>query len=398
MKLTKALVFWTFLLATSYVSAQHNKAYLKGEYKKESPGQVYTTKNQYIVDAIAPIANKNAVINNIILMIGDGMGVGHVFAAMSANNNQLYLEYADQTGLQKTQSKNKFNTDSAAAGTALACGKKTNNGFIGMTADSLAIKSILEMAAYNVKSTGLVAASKITHATPASFIAHVPSRKLYEDIATFFISDDIDVFIGGGLDDFDKREDSKSLLPDLEKKGFQIAKTLADLDKIEDGRVAGLLSSGHPDRYPTRGEFLPNSTKKAIQLLSQNKNGFFLMVEGSQIDWGGHDNDAGYVIEEMLDFDRTIGEVLKFAEQDGHTLVIITSDHETGGMSTHDANLEDGSIEARFTTGSHSSLLVPVFAYGPGADQFTGIYENTAIFDKMMKAFRFAQQPATSNQ
>lgn len=396
------------LLFISQVGVSQNsqdKAYLKGEYEKEEVLQPYTTNNQYVVDPISPIENIDAEIKNVILLIGDGMGVSHVFAALSANNDRLYIEYADKIGFQKTKSKNKYKPDSAAAGTALACGIKTNNGVIGMDTQNRAVKSILEIASENNKSTGLIASAKITHATPASFIAHVPSRGQYEDIATFFISDKVDVFIGGGMDDFDKREDSRSLLPDLFENGFQIVTTIEEMDQVQQGKMAALLSSGHVDRYPLRADFLPQSTKKAIQLLSQNENGFFLMVEGSQIDWGGHDNDVGYVIEEMLDFDRTIGEVLKFAQQDGHTLVIITADHETGGMSIHDANPEKGTIEARFTTGSHTSVMVPVFAYGPGAEQFTGIYENTDIFYKMLKAFNFTEgiqpiteQPKTSSQ
>lgn len=374
---------------TKTTEATQTKAYLKGEYKKEAVGQVYTTKNQHQVDVIPSISNPNAEIKNIILLIGDGMGVSEVFAGLSANNDQLYIEYANRVGLQKTKSKNSYKTDSAASGTALACGSKTNNGFIGMDADSTAVESILEIASQHGKATGLVAAAKITHATPASFIAHVPSRKLYEEIAEFFITDQLDVFIGGGLDDFNKREDTRTLLPDLEAKGFQVAQTEQELNEIKEGKIAGLLSSGHIDKYPARGEFLPHSTNKAIEILSQNENGFFLMVEGSQIDWGGHDNSVGYVVEEMLDFDRTVGEALKFAAEDGHTLVIITADHETGGMSVHDADPEKGSVEGRFTTGSHSSVMVPVFAYGPGADAFMGIYENTEIFHKMMEAFKF---------
>lgn len=384
----KVLFVFLILSQFTWAQTQQNKAYLKGEYKKEAVGQVYTTQSQHKVDPIAEFESQDAEIKNIILLIGDGMGVSHVFAAMSANNDQLYIEYANRVGLQKTKSKNRYKTDSAASGTGMACGIKTNNGFIGMDTDSVAVESILEKAAKHGKATGLVAAAKITHATPASFIAHVPSRKLYEDIAEFFISDDIDVFIGGGLDDFDKREDTESLIPALEEKDFQVVKTTEELNKIESGKIAALLSSGHIDRYPARGEFLPNSTRKAIEILSQNENGFFLMVEGSQIDWGGHDNSMEYVIEEMLDFDRTCGEALKFAEKEGHTLVIITSDHETGGMSIHNADPEKGRVEGRFTTGGHTSLMVPVFAYGPGSNAFMGIYENTEIFEKMLKALK----------
>lgn len=392
----KKISIFIFLFIISFSYAQ-TKAYLDGTYSKEAPGQVYTTEHQYTVDQIAKIADPKAEIRNVILMIGDGMGVSHVFAGMTANNDQLYLQYADRIGFQKTKSKNKYKTDSAAAGTALACGVKTNNGAIGVDSLNNPVMSILDYAAENGKATGLVAACKITHATPASFVAHSVSRNNYEDIAKYFISDELDVFIGGGMDDFDKREDSRSLIPDLENKGFQIARTSEELNEIHSGKIAALLSSGHIDKYPARGEFLPESTQKALEILSQNKSGFFLMVEGSQIDWGGHDNDLGYIVEEMLDFDRTIGEVLKFAEKDGHTLVIITADHETGGLSVHDGNLAEGSVEGRFTTGSHSSVMVPVFAYGPGADAFIGIYENTDVFEKMMKAFRFESQKSDKN-
>jgi len=385
----KFLLALLFLNLVSIVFAQNNKSYLKGEYKKEKPEQVYSTDHQYVVDQIQDISDAQAEIKNVILMIGDGMGVSQVFSGFSANKDQLYLQYAKYIGFQKTKSKNKYKTDSAAAGTALATGTKTNNGTIGMDSDLNPVKSILEIAHENNKATGLVAACKITHATPASFIAHVKNRGQYEDIAKYFVTDKLDVFIGGGMDDFDKREDTRSLLPDLEAKGFQIATTSEELQKIENGKIAGLMASGHIDRYPQRGEFLPESTQKALNLLSKDEDGFFLMVEGSQIDWGGHDNDVGYIVEEMLDFDRTIGEVLKFAQEDGHTLVIITADHETGGMSIHDADPEKGELEGRFTTGSHSSVMVPVFAYGPGAEKFIGIYENTEIFHKMMEAFQF---------
>jgi len=386
----KLKLFLAFTLVSSMAWAQTTKqTYLKGDYNKEAQGQVYTTKNQHAVDVIPAIGNNDAEIRNVILMIGDGMGVSEVFAGFSANNDELYIQYAKSVGLQKTKSKNRYKTDSAASGTAMACGVKTKNGAIGVDEDKEVLKSILEIASENDKSTGLVASAKITHATPASFVAHVPSRKLYEEIAEFFITDQLDVFIGGGLDDFDKREDTKSLLPELNAKGFQIVKTAEELDLIQEGKIAGLLSSGHIARYPERGEFLPNSTQKAIEILNQDEDGFFLMVEGSQIDWGGHDNDVGYIVEEMLDFDRAVGQAMKFAAKDGHTLVIITADHETGGLSVHDANPKKGKVEGRFTTGSHSSVMVPVFAYGPGAEDFMGIYENTEIFHKMLAAFDF---------
>lgn len=385
----KFLLSLLFVGLVSVVFAQNNKSYLQGEYKKEKPGQVYTTDHQYIVDQIQQVSDPNAEIRNVILMIGDGMGLSQVFSGFSSNNDQLYIQYAKYIGFQKTKSKSKYTTDSAAAGTALATGTKTTNGTLGMDSNLNPVTSILEIANEHEKATGLVAACKITHATPASFIAHVKNRGQYEDIAKFFVTDKLNVFIGGGMEDFDNRKDSISLLPNLKAKGFQVATTQDQVNKIKKGKIAGLLAPGHIAKYPERGEFLPENTQKALDILSKNRDGFFLMVEGSQIDWGGHDNDVGYIVEEMLDFDRTIGEVLKFAQEDGHTLVIITADHETGGLSIHDANPEKGKLEGRFTTGSHTSVMVPVFAYGPGADKFIGIYENTEIFHKMMKAFQF---------
>jgi len=363
--------------------------YLDGNYKAEEGGQVYVAKKQHVVDDIKPIADPDAEIQNVILLIGDGMGVSHVFAGMTANNDRLYIDQTTYVGLQKTKAKNKYRTDSAGAGSALATGKKTNYGSICVDENGESNATILETAAGNGYATGLVAACKITHATPAAFIAHVPVRNQYEDIATYFVSDSLDVFLGGGSDDFFKRETGVNLRPALEEKGFQVITEMEDLAAIKTGKVAGLFANGHLKKYPERGEFLVESTRKAIELLNQDEKGFFLMVEGSQIDWAGHDNNLAYTLEEMLDFDRAVGEALKFAAEDGHTLVIITADHETGGLSVINGDIENGMVEGKFNTTGHSSVMVPVFTYGPGAEKFSGIYENTAVFDKMMEAFGF---------
>jgi len=129
---------------------------------------------------------------------------------------------------------------------------------------------------------------------------------------------------------------------------------------------------------------LPVSSIKAIDILSQNPKGFFLMVEGSQIDWGGHANNKAYIVGEMTDFDNTIGKVLDWAEKDGNTLVVVTADHETGGMALTGGSVSRGVVDAKFIWKEHTGIMVPVFAFGPGADQFQGIYPNTAIYSKMM--------------
>ena len=136
---------------------------------------------------------------------------------------------------------------------------------------------------------------------------------------------------------------------------------------------------------------LPVSTEKAIKILNKNKKGFFLMVEGSMIDWGGHDNNIDYVITETLDFDRAIAKALEFAIEDGETLVIVTADHETGGLTLVGGDMRKKTIEANFSTGDHTAVMVPVFAFGPGAEEFGGIYENTEVFEKMMDAFGFSE-------
>jgi len=308
---------------------------------------------------------------------------------MTANNDRLYIDQAPYIGFHKTKAKDKYRTDSAAASSAIATGKKTNYAVISSDENHNAAPTILEYAAGNGYATGLVAACKITHATPAAFIAHASKRNQYQQIATYFVSDSLDVFLGGGSDDFFKEETGINFMPGLKAKGFQIINKLEDLKAIKKGKIAGLFANGHLEPYPQRGEFLVESTRKAIEILNQNKKGFFLMVEGSQIDWAGHDNNLAYTVEETLDFDRAVGEALKFASKDGHTLVIITADHETGGLSVINGDIEKGLVEGKFNTTGHSSVLVPIFTYGPGAENFVGIYENTVIFDKMMKAFGF---------
>ena len=133
-----------------------------------------------------------------------------------------------------------------------------------------------------------------------------------------------------------------------------------------------------------RGDFLTDASMKGIECLSKNEKGFFLMIEGSQIDWGGHANDADYLISEMLDFDKTLGAVLDFAKTNGETLVVVTADHETGGFTLAPNESNYNEIAPSFSTGGHSATMIPVLAFGPGSETFTGIYENTEIYHKIM--------------
>lgn len=329
-------------------------------------------------------------VKNIILLIGDGMGIPAVYSAMTVSPTSLNFERFPYTGFSKTYSLSDYITDSAAGGTALSSGKKTKNGVIGQDSTGNNFVSILEIAEKHGLATGLVSTSSITHATPASFIAHVPNRDAYEDIALEFLKTDIDVFIGGGIDNFYRREDKLNLLDSLKSRGYEVDTTLEGILASNSSKLAGLNVPKHnPYRLEGRGDMLPQSTKKAIEILSKNEKGFFLMVEGSQIDWAGHGNEAENLIDETLDFDKAIGLALDFAAADGNTLVIVTADHETGGVTIVDGNIQKHESVLNFSTTNHSAVMVPVFAFGPGSENFTGIFENTAIFDKMVKLYGF---------
>lgn len=325
---------------------------------------------------------------NVIFMIGDGMGLAQMYAGMVANGNKLQLERCKIIGFSKTYSASNFTTDSGAGGTALACGVKTKNYMVGMNPDSVAVQSILELADKNNLSTGIVVACALTHATPADFIAHQVNRNMYEEIAADYLKTDIDVFIGGGRKYFEKRTDNRNLTNELKAKKYQVAYSLDEVRATKAGKLAGLLYEDHNPAMPERGKMLPDATMAAIDILDNNKKGFFLMVEGSQIDWAAHDNNAAQIVREVLDFDETIGRVLDYAEKQGNTLVIITADHETGGMTFPAGNIKAGTFEALFSTKSHSGIPVPVYAFGPGAQHFSGFMENISMKGKIEKLLR----------
>jgi alkaline phosphatase len=328
---------------------------------------------------------------NIILMIGDGMGLAQVYSAMTANGGHLFLENFKNIGFSKTYSSDNYITDSAAGGTALSSGVKTYNGAIGVDRDKKPIPSIRELAEKKGLKTGLVSTSAITHATPASFLAHVSSRSSYEDIAADFLKTNIDVFIGGGVDNFEKRKDGRNLSKELKDKGYQVLYNMQDIQKVKSGKLAGLTAPEHNKPMPERGEMLVPATQTAINLLSQSKKGFFLMVEGSEIDFLAHENKTPGVVDETLDFDRAVGVALKFAASNGETLIIVTADHETGGMTINGGDYATGKVIAKYTSGGHTGIAVPVYAFGPCAEQFTGFMENTDIAKRMIQLLKVGQ-------
>jgi alkaline phosphatase len=340
---------------------------------------------------------------NIILMIGDGMGLSQITGGMYMNNNYLHLEKFPFVGLHKNYpAEQDLITDSAAGATAFSCGCKTYNAAIGVKADTTPCKTILELAEEHNLATGLVATCIIEHATPASFIAHVSHREKYEDIATYFPKTNFDLLIGGGKKYFDRRKtDNRNICEELTTKGYEVTgffeKEIKDLT-YNGKNLVYFTAEEHPLPAAQGRDYLPAASKFSTTFLDKkaNKKGFFLMIEGSQIDWGGHAGKTDYIITEMLDFDKAVGEVFDFAKKDGNTLVIVTADHETGGFAILKGsklnNIVGGFgdvMDEKSKSWYHTGTMIPVFAYGPGAEHFAGIYENTSIFDKMKKLFGF---------
>ena len=329
---------------------------------------------------------------NVILMIGDGMGLTQISAALYANNNRLFLEEFPIVGLHKQHSSNNLITDSAAGATAFACGVKTYNDAIGVDKDTLPVTNLIEICRKKGMSTGIVVSSSLAHATPAAFYAHQRSRVMKEEIALDLMTNRVDFLVGGGLADFNERSiDNRNLIDEMRTYGYQISTFL------EDELPRTLINTRQPFVYFTaRNEplssmmgrdYLPIAARLATAYLDNRaaNKGFFLMVEGSQIDWAGHAKRGPYLISEALDFNETIGEVLRFAKRNRETLVIVTADHETGGTAIQpDSKLKN--INLAFTGNAHTASMVPVFAFGPGAEAFAGIYENTDINRKIKAA------------
>jgi alkaline phosphatase len=333
------------------------------------------------------ISQKTKKPKNIILLVGDGMGLSEISSSLYFNEKPSSFLRFNTVGLLMTSSSEELITDSAAGATAFASGIKTYNGAIGVDLKMNPAETIVEHISKNGIATGLVATSSVVHATPAAFYAHQESRRMYEEIAADLVRSDIDFFAGGGLQFFENRKDSLDLLTQLKDANFEVH-TQKLPTKISDKKQAILLApNGMPKMSEKRGNFLVNATMLAIGQLSKNKDGFFLLVEGSQIDWGGHDNDAQYLINEMIDFDKTIGAVLDYAKTNGETLVIVTADHETGGFSLGAEGIDYNKIVASFSTTGHTATMVPVFAQGPGENLFGGIYQNTKIYTIMKQLF-----------
>ena len=361
-------------------------------------------------------------VKNVIYLIGDGMGFGAVSSLLLSEDSVTGFEQAPVIGLSETCSANNYVTDSPAGGTALACGIRTKNGYLGVDPEGKPLTSILRKAQAMGKRSGIVVNTVLTEATPAAFYAGVTSRSMSFDIAKQFTESGVDVAIGAGLEPFIKRPDSLDLTATLINKGYDVHldwKTVLNttskkfvgilpMDDVHRRNESGNTTAGAADgaevclaaklaasseensdttRLSEPTVYLEKATAKALEVLSNdNRQGFFLMIESAIIDGYGHNNDSEGMIEEMREFDNTLRQLVAYVNQHPETLLVVTADHETGGTGVSYKSYEVGSttpVQLSFSTKGHTGTVVPVFAYGAGAEAFAGIMKNTDLPKKM---------------
>ena len=323
-------------------------------------------------------------VKNIIYLIGDGMGLTSVSMMLIENNyERTIFDQADNIALQKSYSLDNRVTDSAASGTALATGHKTNNTMLGQLPDGTNVESLMDIASAKGKATGLVVTTYIQHATPGAFFAHVPSRNHYTTISEQLLASDIDIAIGGGMAFYEERYGNRdNALEAIAASGFTLKESLESEATGE--RVLALLA---PYEIENRAGYLAKATAEAIDHLDNCEEGFVLMVEGSIIDGMGHANDAKAQQQEMRDFMGAIEVAVEYAKAHPETLVVVTADHGTGGLTIISGNadftLSEQGVEYHWATKGHSGELVPIYLYGAGAELINGIMENADLGQRL---------------
>lgn len=325
---------------------------------------------------------------NVIFVVGDGMGTAQVYSSIVAqrSHRSAFMRFPF-SGFSQTYSYNRYTTDSGAGGSALMTGHKVENHHVAKGPDGTEYNSFLiDAKRFFGKAAGFVVTSSVLDATPASTYAHVANRKSFDTISMQMALCPFEVMIGGDKNHFlpANRKDGKSPIDTLRRRGYDMVYTVDDMTRSRSPRICGLLTPDNPPMATERGPMLTLSALKAIETLNRNDNGFVLMIEGSQIDWACHNNDSLYLAAEMADFEQMLNAVLDFAERDGQTLVVVTADHETGGLTLLKGDIEAGVSRPTWATGGHSGVMVPVFSFGPGASHFSGVMQNTDFYNKLM--------------
>lgn len=362
--------------------------------------------------AAVPPGRPAASATNVILFIGDGMGPAQVAAASYAKGGQqlvdgkppkLFFETFPVHGTATTFAADSFVTDSAASATSLASGVKTYNGAIGLDVDKQPVETLAEIAHARGMATAVVSSVGLNHATPAAFYAHVEERGMYDEILDQYFAGSVpDVLFGGGI--YGQRWDLESANKASTERGmaFFSVENLGTLDPkaLKAGRVFGSFDTNNnrqldyiadPDRAPEPE--LAEITVAALSILVERGGPFFMVVEGGAIDWAGHANDGANVIGEVLAFDKAVEQTAGYLRARGllnRTLIVVTADHETGGMGlngpykatiTGEAEMEFG-----WTTKGHTAMPVPVYALGPGAAELAGKVDHINIHAVLRRA------------
>ena len=362
--------------------------------------------------AIIPIKNKP---KNIILLISDGMSLTQVSTyrlLKGGPNERIAVDKFPVSGIVLTHSENAIVTDSASSATAFSTGRKTNNGALGLDEDNKILENFTEIIDRYGYVSSLISTSEITHATPAAYASHVDLRWKTDEISLQMMESNVMTILGGGRHFFlpedlgGKRSDGLNLLEQMESSRMVMTekKELDSFDHSNLGKVVGLFADEalrdkeKPENHvfePSSSEMLNFAINRSEKFNENGCKGFFIMLEGSQVDWAGHANDLDYLKREMRDFDEAVELALDYATQNLDTLVIATADHETGGLLIESSSPTDYTapeVKFSFNTGigygSHTGVPVPVYAYGPGSENFTGTLDNTDIFYAMLEAVK----------
>ena len=340
-------------------------------------------------------ASEPGEVRSLIFLIGDGMGLAQVSMLQLERGDTLTaFDRAQGVALIRTRSANSRVTDSAAAGTALSSAVKTGNGMLGVDPADHPLRSMMTRAREAGMPTGIAVTCYLQHATPAAFYAHVPDRNDTRSITRDLLASGVDVLFGGGRKWLaEECSEGGSALDAFRRHGYFVTDSLSATDTLTQGRLLCVAADEHLAPAPSRGDFLPRATRKALELLdreaSRRGTGFLLMVEGSQIDLAGHAGDIAWMQAEMRDFDRTVAEVMDYADRTPGVLVVVTADHETGGLSIpaleEDFTRADSGIDYHLATRNHSATMVPVYLYGAGADRIRGVMDNTELSRRIME-------------
>jgi alkaline phosphatase len=359
---------------------------LLDDFLKRYPKNFYTSKGKFheIYQPTYKNDGSKKMPKNVIVLISDGgAGQGQMWAAATANGGKLNLMQMKNIGLLKTNPTNDYTTDSAGAGTALATGQKTRNRRIGTDSLGNKIQNITEALAAKGVQTGIISNDGITGATPSAYYAHQPERDMGQEIAEDLLTSPADLVIAAPVEAFAAND--SLLTKQLREKNIAVCNQLPQLSQVPLNQRVICLQG---DDYGKNFRVIEESFNTVITRLSAGKKGFFTMIEGAKVDKGGHANDLYTVVDEYLSFDRLVGKALEYADQNGETLILVLSDHETGGLTLLDGDYKTGTVTGNFFTNDHTGIPTLLYAYGPCSQYFCGFAENSSLFDKILGFYK----------